>query len=43
MNAIMVMINATRGNIVEIDDCNSTEFIIVCRRINYLYLGIYYF
>lgn len=28
MNAITVMMNATKGNIVEIDDVNSTEFII---------------
>ena len=29
MNAITEMMNATKGNIVEIDDVNSTEFIIL--------------
>lgn len=28
MNATTVMIKATRGNIVEIDDVNNTEFIM---------------
>lgn len=29
MNAITVMMNATKGNIVEIVDVNNTEFIIL--------------
>ena len=39
MNAITVMMNATKGNIVEIDDVNNTEFIIFC---NLLFL-IFFF